>query len=430
MRAHRIPRRESTRGLGSTGAPPSAPDRSAGGYTLVELLVACGILIILGGGLASVLQQGISLWREAESTGRVYDQARLILDQLSEDLRSTVSARRGDDGSEVRMLCDRDSAGRQRLRLVRTISGEMADPILREGGRYLSVQAAAVYDGVSDASEARDGKLGAPGGRMEVLWAVDPRPEERWLWRGVRSPIGGSGSLFRNRVVEIAEVAEEAAAPSAPVAALRAVARPLTDGVLFLGLSFWGPTTNTWDPSARPMTRAPGPGQRSGPLFWWDSTRALLDQSSTQGELTFHRRAGSLGDPTDDVFPEQVEVTLVLGKDDGEIGTRLLADLASGALRATLTRPVRMPEDPRDRFLLIGDEWVALESARGTTVTIARGGRGARDTRAASHAAGARVAVGLTFRRVIDVPGRRSRWIETDSASRAGSLRARGGLRR
>ena len=37
---------------------------------------------------------------------------------------------------------------------------------------------------------------------MEVLYAQDPRPEKRWLWRGVRSPVGGPDSLFIDRNVD------------------------------------------------------------------------------------------------------------------------------------------------------------------------------------------------------------------------------------
>ena len=91
----------------------------AGGYTLLEVVIAVGILVMLGSGLATLLTQGISIWRRAENRGRVYDQARILLERMAEDIRSTVvlSSSAGGD-AWVRFICDEDLLGRQRLRVV------------------------------------------------------------------------------------------------------------------------------------------------------------------------------------------------------------------------------------------------------------------------------------------------------------------------
>jgi hypothetical protein len=414
---------------------PLVSSRRRAAFTLVELLVACGILVVLGGGLVALLNQGMALWRTAEQSGRLYDQARLVLDQLARDLRSTVvRSRAQDDEVFLRFICDADPRGRQRLRLVRTISGETAHPVLRHAGRRLAVKSPAVYDGRSDAEEASAGLLAPPGGTMEVFYALDPREDASILWRGVRAPIGGAGSLFHQRTIEEGpEAAEEKSRLLGPAAdrpgepdpyggvPFRDAARPLTSGVMFLGFSFWGPTTNTWDPLAKPLA-APRAGQRSGPLTWWDSTRAILDRPGGPEELAFRRRADSLGDPTDDVFPEMAEVTLVLEGDDDPLGVRLAADLDAKGTRIELSRPLPLPDDPRDRFVRIGSEWIAVESGADRTLRIAGGGRGARDTLAGKHAAGSRVRLGITFRRVIEIPGPRRAWPGEDASGKPKSL--------
>jgi type II secretory pathway pseudopilin PulG len=394
--------------------------RRAGGYTLLEILISVGILVMLGAGLATIMTQGISIWKRAENRGRVYEQARMLLDQIAEDLRSTVAVAAGEqDSAWVRFICDHDENGRQRLRFVRTTSGETGDPILREGGQYLSVKTPAIYDGLHDNFEARAGLLAAPGGLMEIFYGRDPRSDRATLWRGVRAPLGGSGSFFDDDNVESSLADDddrkkgdddskknddsfdefEEGGPFA------AITRPLTDGVLYLGLNFWGPTTNTWDESEIPRARVTR-DSASGPLLHWDSTRALLDYPGENGEFTFKAREGSLTDTGDDIFPERVEVTIVLRDDDHE-SLFLVSSINQSAKTFTISRDVSVPDDESDRFILVDDEWIAVDVVDGRTIMIARDGRGMRDSDATSHKAGARVDIGATFRRVIDLPGSR-----------------------
>ena len=60
-----------------------------GGYTLLEVLVAAGIFVFLGTALVTLLKQGITIWRVAETRGRIYERARAVLDTISGDAKSS-----------------------------------------------------------------------------------------------------------------------------------------------------------------------------------------------------------------------------------------------------------------------------------------------------------------------------------------------------
>ena len=67
----------------SSRRPFHTAGRRSGGYTLLEVVIAVGILVVLGSGLATLLTQGISIWRRAENRGKVYDQARILLERMA-----------------------------------------------------------------------------------------------------------------------------------------------------------------------------------------------------------------------------------------------------------------------------------------------------------------------------------------------------------
>ena len=413
----------------STPRPTDRIRRGTGGYTLLEVVIAVGILVMLGSGLATLLTQGISIWRRAENRGRVYDQARILLERMAEDIRSTVvlSSSAGGD-AWVRFICDEDLRGRQRLRFVRTISAETSDAILRHGGKTLSLKTPAVYDGRNDSKEARHGRLGAPGGLMEVIYLRDPRLSETHLWRGFRSPVGGMRSLINKEVPGeekladlsdvIADLEKRALAGAMTEKEqqehldrlddfewnMSQMGRPLTDGVLFLGFSFWGPTTNTWDESEKPLQLAGG-SRPSGPLFHWDSTRAILNWTGGDSdEFMFRSVDGSLTDSSDDIFPEQVEITLVL-RDDNSESLYLVDRISKSDDFFRVSKPFSLPENEADRYLLVGGEWMYMRAVDGARVTIESYGRGRRGTEPTSHIEGDRVDLGATFRRVVEMPG-------------------------
>jgi hypothetical protein len=326
----------------------------------------------------------------------VYEEARALLDVVAEDLRSAVvRTHSAAEESWVRFLADSGPEGKRRLRFTVAIGAEASHPILRQAGRLLLTRAPAAYDGRDDADEAAAGALAAPGGRMEVLYTLDPRPGFRRLWRGARAPVGGPDSLFIDANVE--STAEDFA--------LERVARPLADGVLHFDLRFWSPATEAWEPAGGGVRS----GGAAGPTSYWDSTRALLEAPAEPGGFPWRPAPGSLDDPADDLFPELVEVTLVLAEKEGALGLRLVRDLSREGDTLELSAPLALPGEERDRFVLVDSEWIRVDGAGGGAVLrVPRGGRGARGTAAAPHERGSRVEAGAAFRRVVAMPGFRT----------------------
>jgi len=444
-------------------------------HTLIELLVSTGLLVLLGSGLAALLAQSLGLWRTASRRERVYESARVLLDALAEDLRSAVVPGEvvGED-PWVRFVGDfvkRAPAGgtapseadvlpAARLRLVRTISGELADPFLRPAARLPRTLNSTAFEGRLQTSKGES--LLAPAGRMEVMWLHEPGPGRDRVWRGVRTPIGGMGSLFvdgnaqkllaapgdilpgqshrgargrgtldgapqlaRNRTATVRK--PEA---TAPPRWLQSVARR----ILRLEFRFWGPTTNTWRDvpplSPSPHNRAPR-NRPSGPHRVWPPV--ATSPSGGVGERRRSRAAGreaSAQTPSpvpagrDFGFPRAVEIQLVLEASRNALGPRLAKEVGAKTTVLELTR--RLEDVPDGDFSVrIEQEWIRIARVESNRLHVAPGGRGSGRTVASGHALGAEVLAGIEFRRVVELPWGTAR---LRASSSRGSSAGRGTL--
>lgn len=278
------------------------------------------------------------------------------------------------------------------------------------------------------------------------------------LCRGFQSPPAASRDPLdphRNftadpeRFTLAATPTEEPTNPSKPL--------PLATGILYFGVRFWTPHTTSWDePLGKgdpDKTPTPIPG---GPEEIWDSTRGLtlsnrtltisnpvglgtftlpyLDArpssadkrkvgSQTQEFYYYKPPVGSISsynyrppvlpsgafdsffDPSDDVFPRRLQVTLVVTNTRGPRRTALL----SRSLSATDDDVLEVDDASICRsdtypFVKVDHEWMKYSFVRGNTLVLASDGRGARGTIPAAHAAGAEVQVGTTFTLILDVP--------------------------
>lgn len=411
------------------------------GYTLLEVLVASGIFVFLGAALVTLMRQGVQIWKTAETRGRIYERARAILDTVADDLRG-LSTDVGAGGQRfwVRLIADDDPNGRQRVRFVRVLPGETSDPVARFGGEFLTRDDSTYYDHHADLAEAERGLILPPAGLQEIVYAMDPDPSRDVLWRGVRSPVGGAGTLFSDRNIELdpeakkrstaargtASAERKTGEPSKDENPLERVARPVAGDILFLGFRFWSPQTVGWEP---PETAASSRSRTTtrkfvGPTRHWDSTRAILTADDRDDPFSWRPRKESLSDPGDDIFPERVEVTLVVRGNPEAANLELAEDLGVKASEIHLQSTSGLPETGPNRYLRIGEadgpkEWIRYESISRDSVKVARDGRGVRGSRARKHVAGTPVEFGTPFRRVIEIPAYRRSVPPGDPDSRA-----------
>jgi len=351
------------------------------GFTLLELLVALGIFMVVATLLYGMVGTALSLWQGGEEKREIYESAQAILSRISSDLRSfhaggmTLHAR-----EEQRLLGDRDSQGRPRLRLVRTLSSAEKSATRLAGAAASPTE---YLDLDHDAEELREGRLRPPGGLEEVLYALLPQEDldpggvpaqpsgVLVLLRGIRSPVGGGGSLFLDPELDDREV-------------LLAHARPLVHGVLHAEFRY-----------------ASGGAFGLGSGFddeTWDSTRGLL------GDFRLYRGEDSVSEPRDDVFPTAIEVTLVLERPGQQARTTRLVRPLTGTDRSlSVADPgIFRRSDASNPYAKVGDEWIEIGSVSGRQVAVKT--RGVRGTSPRAHPAGTTVRVGFTFRTVVVLP--------------------------
>lgn len=359
------------------------------GLTLIELLVALTIFLFLGGSLVMFLRVGIDTWRVGEVRREAYERAQAVVDQFSDDLTSLFSdPSKGTGGVvDVLMLSDYDPNGRQRLRFVRSLAGEMRHPMTQHAGSLTGAQFD--YDFVDDARESAQGLLRAPGGLQEVAYVMDCDPNVDMLWRGVKSPIGGFGTLFDDlSIYDDSEL---------PPTMTRRV-RPFVDGVMYLEFNFWDQETTTWSNAD---------SAQRGPRTWWDSTRAILDPPMPPGQSS-RFDPGSRHEPRDDAFPSRVQLVLVLRPARAARFATLKKPLDSSDSRVLVSNTSGYP-DGAFQYLKIGNEWMRYGKLSKTEFSEIE--RGVRGTVASSHPAGTPVFYGSTFTRVVRIPAvRHTTW--------------------
>jgi hypothetical protein len=179
-----------------------------------------------------------------------------------------------------------------------------------------------------------------------------------------------------------------------------------------VGFRFWTQYTRSWvGPAVDLKNRRAG----SGPETIWDSTRgaeigATDPETGQVRPFALARGSDSLSVPSDDVFPEIVEVTLVVEPDVRRaVRTDLVDPMTEGdtIARVASTKGFMGPKSSSG-YLLIGNEWVRYVEKTARTFRISK--RGQRGTARGSHAIGTKVRIGETFVMRFHVPGYREDW--------------------
>lgn len=413
---------------------PPAIRRSRMAFTLIELMVAIGLMSVLGLLLIGSLRTAVRIVGTGTSRGDAVAAAQEILSRAEADIVQALG------GKGRRLVAGRDPHGRPFLAVVRSLPEERQTP-----GGFASGSSSAntgTWNGV-----AHDGMFRPLGGTCEVVYLMDPTINQttamvapppppvdplnpdappqrvpltvqpgtsRKLYRGVLAPAGGTPLESRGGMADVAGLIEDLewwymehgnAAPEAAGMAFKSQRgfdsryTVLADQVLYFGAAIWNSDSQTW------LEGAPG----TGPLWAWET--ATDGQGSYRTELPGGWPVWSNDKP--ELAPRGMDlpraimlsVTVAL-KPPIERSTRLVNAIAPTDTIITVDDANGFPASGEGmRYLRVGQEWVEYARVSGNTFHDCR--RGARGTMAMGHERGAEVAGGLTLSKIVSIPGGR-----------------------
>ena len=350
------------------------------GLTVVELVVAVGLLALLMVSVFAVMRGFIGVWDKSETRRARVEESSALGEILANDLVQMDGGSRGDLLAEwIAFDTDGDGASDAlwpRLRLVRHASeAELARLRFR----------------------SKDPNQGQ--GLIEVVWTVVPaykgkqeldRRSEGLVMRGERlATPRDDPNAPRVQGKELSYFDERFFSASGEPTP--GTLSEVSGGVLWFGLEFATQTTTLrdgWHPG----------DQLSDSCFSWDAWRKK--RPNTLLHVWNEPGAGMPKAKQRALLPRRVKLELEFERPkQAQKRTRLAEFLALGANTMLVDDEKRLPTTS-DTFVKIDGEWLKLSAPSGRNVSVQRGMRG---TRAANHDRGARIHFGETYRREIPV---------------------------
>lgn len=345
-----------------------------GGFTLVELLLSLALVSIVFLGLVRLLDTSLTIWERTETGRELNAVSSGVLDLLEEDLRALEGGPRGDLLFEWRLVdVDRDGQASAPLPLLRFVRQASAADLL-------ALDPEAAVD-----PEAID--------LLEVCWMMQPsnsdedaRRSVSVLWRGVRR-LGDETTLsFFSE-----DFLDERGRP------VPGALDVVSSGVLWMRARFAAQTSvvhSGWEDGGdlRDVARSWDAWSRGRP------DRALTDWNQPH--------PGSPRADEQPVLPRRIRLELELerpSETQRRPSLEAFVDKDEGTLRVDDER--RLP--PVGGFVLLDEEWLEVTAVNGANLGVRRGARG---TRAAAHAAGARLHFGRQALRDLPVALYREDW--------------------
>jgi type II secretory pathway component PulJ len=374
---------------------PHSAIRHPTGLTLVEVLVTITIFVFLALMMLMLVRQTVESWTKTERNRILYERAAGTLDRMSDDISLVAGA----DPPRVdqvlsKFIGDVDpSTGYPRLMFVRTFEAGPERALTLRAGEgepsNLAYQAPSDDDRKAPPKPAAasptpfDGKhvgdFQALGGLAMVGYFV----QDQTLYRVIRSPVT-AGMNFQGLLTP-----DEAT--------------PVVEDVLFFDLGYWSQVSTTWEPQ-KPNSTVRGPERI------WDSTRGYAQEPLSR--FILHRDPISLNDPTDDVFPEKVRITLTVDSPMPRcLFTKLEEEAGAGDGRIAVNSTKGFPAGGEpDSLILIDKEWIRYKEKKDDAFIVEAGGRGVRGTFPGNHGPNAVVRAGKTFYRTVQVRNYRDDW--------------------
>lgn len=355
---------------------PLADARRAG-FTLVEVLLAAGLLSILFLALLRLVDSSLTIWGRTDENRERLEMSGSALELLARDLHALEGGRRGDLLADWRLFdLDRDgleSVPAQRLRLVRHV-GAAELQRLAEGlpGRTIET---------------------FERGLSEVCWVLLPGPADDPDARPLGTLLRGERLVGDEDSLSFFDPGFFGPSGKAVPGSLYEI----TGGVLWFELWFASQTSIVHDGWEL------GDELRDCASSWDAWGRARPDPEVT----VFNRPAGGMPAAKDaPLLPRRVRIALELERPrDLRFRTRLARAVGpeDGALIVRDGR--RLPA--AGAMVLVGDEWMQVLAVEGERVSVQRGRRA---TPAAAHPAEALVHHGWRAVRELAVDMTREDW--------------------
>jgi type II secretory pathway pseudopilin PulG len=355
---------------------------SRSGLTLIELILALGILAFLMLAVVQLLDRALDTWRAGETRRAVMEQAAVVTQLMTRDLRGIESGPRGDLLAEW-VLFDTDGDGVKetkwpRLRLVREASGAEVARLKRD--EHTDAPKTQVAEGEVELLDR------ASPEQVEIVWLVVPAstqdPQARSegiVWRGERLVSDLSSKSFFD-----ADFIGSSNQP--PTDATDVV----TGGLLWMNVMFAAQTSvvhDGWKISS----------DLSGAATSWDAwTKGRPDP---QLHPWNEPQAGMPKARSRPLLPRRVRIELEFERPIDRRRRTELVDAIDNQVTVLRVDDGRLVPLEADSYILIDAEWMKVGSVDGDKVVVQRAQRG---TTARLHAKSAMVHWGL--RMVTETP--------------------------
>lgn len=354
------------------------------GFTLIELMVAIGILLILGVIIIGFLRGALDMTRTGTARGIQYETAQTVLRLAEEDFSQVVGIPAHPDGpdGDPSFLIMEDPWGRQMIAFTRAWGEEQSSLAGYDAGRGSSAQG---YDEDFNGRNV-NAAMRASGGNLEVVYLMAPTRDGTKLYRAERSPpdprnglismtanwcynYAGSGSISARADLEDPEGAYSMNGES-----LWQQFELVADNVAIFAIECWDDwgRTQTWYQGS------------DGPVTRWS-----IAQRISEGKYA---------------LPKAVRLTLIVaGAEPLRAESELVGDLGVRETSVFVDNTVGFPDVVgASAYLRVNGEVIAYGSRFGETFGSCQ--RGALGTQAQAHAGGSRVLAGEAFQRVIQLP--------------------------
>ena len=406
----------------------TSPSSRAAGFTLIELIVVMGILSGFLVMLVSLVDSGLTMFRDGETSQVLADRGARAQQVLRDELSRLRGSATGRDREQVedRLVVQVLPIGlpyspARGATLVQVLRGAVHLSPARELAIVGKRLAAEVFEEdpsltpeeIVAAAEQRAASepLRGIGNLLMLPWRQegddDALLELRagWFLPGQRLPSGPDRFVDPFEVVVPGE-------DELPGVTVYELTTPILKDLLHVEFALWSQRTTTWGD-----LRGPLHGFQSGatarldqPQAIWDSARGgWLVDASTGGEFAFDLGALSEDDPTDDIHPHAILCRVVVAQDRESAPEGLLARFVGAEDTSLyLYDGASFPGRRDGGFVKLGGEWIRYASLDGDRLIGCK--RGQRATKILEHPAGTVVNVGRTVEFVVPVLHAKDDW--------------------